>query len=109
MVSHMIFAIALINSKSCASLTGLMNESGTSSSSTTPNDIVMDLALSTSADKAVKAILPFLKELSEVEWWTGLLAAWIDFEVEGPPKSVSSFYVLILYVLNLYTIIATAN
>ena len=95
MVSHMIFAIALIHSKSCASLAGQTNESGTSPSSTTLNNIVMDLASSTAADKAVKAILPFLKDLSDVEWWTGLLAAWIGFEVEGPPKSVSSFHNLI--------------
>jgi ABC-type phosphate/phosphonate transport system substrate-binding protein len=88
MVSHMI-AIALINYKSCASLTGCTNESGSSSSSTTSNNIVMDIVSSSSADKAVKAILPFLKELSEVDWWTGLLVAWIEFEVEGPPKSVS--------------------
>ena len=72
-----------------------MNISGTSPSSTTPNNIIMDVALSTTADKAVKAILPFLKELSNDEWWTGLLAAWINFEVEGPPKSVSFFYILI--------------
>jgi hypothetical protein len=72
-------------------LAGATNISGTSASSTatTPN-IAMDLALAPSVDKAVKAILPFLKELSEVDWWTGLLAAWIKFEAEGPPKSVSS-------------------
>ena len=52
----------------------------------------MDLALATTVDKAVKAILPFLKNLSEVDWWTRLLAAWIKFEAEGPPKSVSGFY-----------------
>jgi len=91
----MIFAISLINSKPCASLAGLMNISGTSPSSPTPNNTILDLSLSTTADKAVKAILPFLKELSNDEWWTGLLAAWINFEVEGPPKSVSSFYILI--------------
>ena len=88
MVSHMI-AIALINYKSCASLAGCTNGSGSSSPSTTSNDIAMDNVSSSSADKAVKAILPFLKELSKVEWWTGLLAVWIEFEVEGPPKSVS--------------------
>lgn len=84
-------------------MAGPLNISSTSPgspSSTTHNNIVMDLALSTTADKAVKVILPFLKELSEAEWWTGLLAAWINFEVEGPPKSVSSFYILILYVLD---------
>lgn len=91
----MLFAIALINPGSCTSLAGLMNISGTSPSSTTPNNIVMDLALLTTVDKAVKVIFPFLKELSNDEWWTGLLAAWISFEVEGPPKSVSSFYILI--------------
>ena len=55
----------------------------------------MDLALANTADKAVKAILPFLKELSNDDWWTRLIAAWIKFEVDGPPKSVSSFYLLI--------------
>ena len=55
----------------------------------------MDLSLSATADKAVKAILPFLKELSNVNWWTGLLAAWMNFEAEGPLKSVSSFDILI--------------
>jgi hypothetical protein len=47
--------------------------------------------LATTADKAVKAILPFLKELSDDQWWTALLAAWLNFEVEGPPKYVSPF------------------
>ena len=51
-----------------------------------------DLPLSTIADKSVKAIIPFLKELSEVDWWTCLLEAWIKFEGEGPPKSVSSIF-----------------
>jgi hypothetical protein len=67
-------------------LAGATNISGT-----TPSN-AMDLSLPTTVDKAVKAILPFLKELSEVDWWTGLLAAWIKFEAEGPPKSVSSLY-----------------
>jgi hypothetical protein len=77
-------------------LAGATDISGSSASSTgtTPN-IAMDLALPTTVDKAVKAILPFLKELSEVDWWTRLLAAWIKFEAEGPPKSVSAFYQLI--------------
>jgi hypothetical protein len=57
----------------------------------------MEFALATPADKAVKAILPFLKALSNDEWWTGLLAAWIKFEGEGPPKSVGSFYMLNLF------------
>jgi hypothetical protein len=52
----------------------------------------MDLALANTVDKAVKAILPFLKDISEVDWWTRLLAAWVKFEAEGPPKSVSAFY-----------------
>jgi hypothetical protein len=65
--------------------------SSASSTGTTPN-IAMDLALATTVDKAVKAILPFLKDLSEVDWWTRLLAAWVKFEAEGPPKSVSAFY-----------------
>ena len=73
-----------------AFLTGLTNISGTSSSSTTA-----DLALPNTVDKAVKTILPFLKEVSNDEWWTGLLAAWINFEVRGPPKSVSFFYIFI--------------
>jgi hypothetical protein len=49
----------------------------------------MVLTLATTADKAVKAILPFLQELSDEEWWTGLLAAWINFEEQGPLKTVS--------------------
>ena len=60
-------------------------------------------------DKAVKAIHPFLKELSEVDWWTGLLAAWINFEAEGPPKSVSSFDILLIWYVPNFYIIATAN
>ena len=95
MVSRMIFPISLINSETCASLAGLANISGTSPSSATPNDIVIDLSLSTTADKAVRAILPFLKEVSETDWWTGLLAAWMSFEAEGPLKLVSSFDILI--------------
>jgi hypothetical protein len=93
MVSRMIFSIFLINSQSCASLAGQATTiSGTSPSSTMQNNTIKDLALSTIADKSVKAIIPFLKELSEVEWWTCLLEAWINFESEGPPKSVSSIY-----------------
>jgi hypothetical protein len=68
----------------------------------------MDLALGTTADKAVKAILPFLKELSKDEWWSDLLAAWINFEAKGPPKSVGFFYILFWFVLNLF-FIATPN
>jgi hypothetical protein len=86
--SDIIYFIFLLVINSCASLTDLMDISGTSSSSTTSENIV---SLANTADKAVKAILPFLKELSDEKWWTGLLAAWIDFEVKGPPKSVSSF------------------
>jgi hypothetical protein len=82
----MIFAVSL--SLMYSLLAGLTNLSGTSPSSTT-----LDLALAITADKAVKAILPFLKELSDDEWWTRLLAAWIDFEVKGPSKSVSSFHI----------------
>ena len=86
----------------------MTNVSGTSPS-TTLNNIEMDIALqvATTADKAVKAILPFLNELSNDEWWTHLLAAWIKFEVEGPPKVVSLFYILIEYILNLHIIVTT--
>lgn len=64
------------------------------SSATSPSSkMVVDLALGTTADKAVKAILPFLKEVSNDEWWSALLSAWIDFEERGPPKSVSFFYI----------------
>ena len=49
----------------------------------------MNLTLAMTADKAVKAILPFLQELSNEQWWTDLLAAWINFEDKGPLKSVS--------------------
>jgi hypothetical protein len=69
----------------------------------------MDLALATTADKAVKAILPFLKEISKDDWWTGLLAAWIDFEEKGPAKSVSSFFIFIWYYVRHLYIVATAN
>jgi hypothetical protein len=86
----------------------LPNISGTSLSSTTadpintsvssiasdPNNIVIDLGLASTADKAVKAVFPFLNELSNDEWWTRLLAAWIHFEVAGPPKSVCFFFYL---------------
>jgi hypothetical protein len=68
-----------------------MDISGTSTSSTTSNNNLIDLSLASTADKAVKTILPFFKELSEEKWWTDLLAAYINFEVKGPPKSVSSF------------------
>jgi hypothetical protein len=64
----------------------------------------MDLVLATTVDKAVKAILPFLKELSKDEWWTDLLAAWFNFEAKGPPKSVGFFYIYFWHVLNLYFI-----
>ena len=79
----------LIFENSCSFLAGSTNIS----KSTPPNKIVMDLTLASTADKAVKAILPFLKEVSIDEWWTGLLVAWIDFEVKGPPKSVSCLYI----------------
>jgi hypothetical protein len=87
--SDMIFTIFLLPIKSCASLAGPMDISGTSPLSSNSDN--MDLALATTADKAVKAIIPFLKELSDDKWWTALLAAWIKFEAKGPPKSVSSF------------------
>jgi len=99
-------ASLLINSYLSSS--GTTNISGSTSAPTTPNNIAMDLALATTADKAVKAILPFLKELSNDDWWTRLIAAWIKFEADGPPKLVSSLYPLIRYVLSLDTI-ATAN
>ena len=86
----MVFAVSLLNYFSSSA--AATNISGTSP---TPDNIVVDLALSSTADKAVKAILPFLKELSEADWWTGLLAAWINFEVKEPPKSVRSFLLLI--------------
>lgn len=57
----------------------------------------MDLVFATIADKAVKAILPFLKELSNDEWWNRLLESWINFEVKGPPKSVNFFYFFISF------------
>src|ERR1700678_1213122 len=87
--SDMIFTIFLLPIEFCASLAGPMDISGTSPSSSNSDN--MDLALATTADKAVKAIIPFLKELSDDKWWTALLAAGIKFEAKGPPKSVSSF------------------
>lgn len=91
--SNMIFSIFLLVINSCTSLAGPMDISGSShsSESTTSDNILMDLTLPDTADKALKTILPFLKELSDDKWWTGLLAAWINFEMRGPPKSVSSF------------------
>jgi hypothetical protein len=90
----MIFCIVF--EKYCSFLAGSANIS----KSTLPNKIVMDLTLASTADKAVKAILPFLKEVSNDEWWTCLLVAWIDFEVRGPPKSVSRLYIYIyIYIL----------
>ena len=68
------------------------------SPSTTSNDIPMDVILANPADKAVKSILPFLKELSSDLWWTDLLEVWIDFENKGPPKSVSFFFFIIIYI-----------
>jgi hypothetical protein len=69
-----------------------MNTSGTPPpASTTLENIEIDHILATSADKAVKAILPFLKELSNDKWWTVLIEAWVKFEVKGPPKLVSSY------------------
>ena len=52
------------------------------------------------ADKAVKAILPFFQELSNEQWWTDLLAAWINFEDKGPPKSVSCLKIVYWYVFS---------
>lgn len=102
----MIFVVSLSNSRTSSA--GATNVSGTPPSSTTPDNIAMDIALETTADKAVKAILPFLKELSSEEWWNRLLASWINFEVKGPPKSVNFFYIFNLYVL-IFLIIATPN
>ena len=93
----MIFVVTFINSKTSSA--GATNVSGTSPSSSTPN---LDLALVMTADKAVKAILPFLKELSKDRWWTDLLAAWINFEAKGPPKLVCFFYIFSCYVLKYY-------
>lgn len=77
-------------------MAGLTNTSGMPSSSTSAlNNMVMDLALPATADK-VKAILPYLKEISNANWWTGLLAVWIDFEDKEPAeKSVSCFFIFI--------------
>jgi hypothetical protein len=84
-------------------LAGPTNTSGIPSASTSAhNNMVIDLALPGTADK-VKAILPYLKEISSVDWWTGLLAVWIDFEDKEPAeKSVSSFFIFICYVCDLY-------
>jgi len=80
-------------------LTDAANE-GIRPSSTSPDTFAMNLALAT-ADRAVKSIYPFFKELSEDEWWTDLLAAWIKFEAKGPPKSVGFLYILFTFVFNL--------
>ena len=86
-MSAIIFTIFLLVINSYASLAGPMDISNNSPS----ENILIDLALATTADKAVKTIVPFLRELSDEKWWTGLLAAWINFEARGPPKSVSFF------------------
>jgi hypothetical protein len=88
--SAIIFTIFLLVIDCCASLAGPMDISR-NSSSTTSDNILIDLPLATTADKAMKMIFPFLRKLSDEKWWTGLLAAWIKFEAIGPPKSVSFF------------------
>jgi hypothetical protein len=50
----------------------------------------MNLTLAMTADKSVKAILPFLQELSNEQWWTDLLAAWINFEDKRPSTKLVS-------------------
>ena len=62
MVSPICYFLSFFQKKnnSCASLEDPTNISLTPPSSTTPDNIVMDLALPTTADKAVKVILPFL-------------------------------------------------
>ena len=60
-----------------------ISASGTSPPpSTTSDNISMDVILANPADKAVKAILPFLKELSSDLWWTDLLEVWIDLKTK---------------------------
>jgi len=51
----------------------------------------------TMADKAVVAILPFLKEISNDKCWTDLISNWIHFEVENPPKAVSAMSILLYF------------
>jgi hypothetical protein len=51
----------------------------------------------TMADKAVVAILPFLKEISNDKCWTDLISNWIHFEVENPPKAVSAIAILFYF------------
>ena len=72
--------------------------------SITSDNIPMDVILANPADKAVKSILPFLKELSSDLWWTDLLEVWIDFENKGPPKSVSFYLFILLYIFINYII-----
>ena len=103
-----IFAVSFINSGSYSALAGATDVSGTPPPSTTLDNITKEIALETTTDKAVKAILPFLKELSNNEWWNLLLASWISFEAKGPPKLVNLFYKLISKVL-IFHIVATHN
>ena len=104
----MTFAFSLFNFCSCLADATII--SGTLAPSTTPDNIELDLALETTANKAVKVILPFLKELSNEGWWNCLLESWINFEVKGPPKSVIFLYFSNEYVLIfLFHIIATPN
>jgi hypothetical protein len=42
-------------------------------------------------DKAVVSILPFLKSVSSDQKWNALIDNWILFELENPPKGVSSY------------------
>ena len=98
-VMTQIFAVSFINSGSYSALAGATDVSGSPPPFTTLNNITKEIALETTTDKDVKAILPFLKELSNDEWWNQLLASWISFEAKGPPKLVNLFYKLISRVL----------
>jgi hypothetical protein len=58
------------------------------------NSATIAFPSATMADKAVVAILPFLKEISSDKSWTELISNWINFEVENPPKAVSAMSIL---------------
>ena len=45
-------------------------------------------------DKAVVSILPFLKSISSDQKWNALIENWILFELENPPKGVSTITVI---------------
>jgi hypothetical protein len=64
-----------------------------SSSASTPSSddiLVPQLSTANKAGSAVITILPFLKKISDEEFWVYLLKNWVSFKTENPPKTVSA-------------------